>query len=296
MTDMDEEFTVHEISKEDKEEVLELTEDIWEGHDYIPDLIDGWIEEGGFISGKVKGKIVAVAKHTEQSEGVYWLEGLRVHPEHQGKGYGRNMIEGQIDLLEEKGYETLRFLTSQDKEPVKKVVSERGFKVKQSYHYLKLDAEELAEKRGEIESYRENLEGVELEKSAEKVKDFVFSSKEYEEYMGEYLAGWTCKRIDETLLEEEVEKGNCFSIRKDGKIDSLAFHYHYEPFASLSIAFISGSKEGASRLIDHGLVKSIENHHVRYTIKTASDRIASIAEERGIGRSEHEKVLLFEKR
>ncbi|MEF8834598.1 MAG: GNAT family N-acetyltransferase [Candidatus Thermoplasmatota archaeon] len=293
---MTEGFTIKSIDREDKEEVLELTEDIWQGHDYIPDVIDEWIENGGFISGKVDGEMVAVAKHTEQREDVYWLEGLRVHPDHQGKGYGRDMMEEQIDLLEEKGYKALRFLTSQDKSPVKKVVSERGFEVKQSYHFLRLDVDGLMEKKESIERYRENLDGIVKEDRKEKVKDFVFSSEEYEKYEKEFLASWTCKKIDEDLLEKEVEKRNCFTIHEDGDIDALAFFYHYEPFESLSIPFISGSKEGIERLIDYGLVKSIEENFARYSIKTASDKIASIAEERGIERSDHGKVLLFEKR
>ncbi len=293
---MDEKFTIEKIDEDDKEEVLNLTEDIWEGHDYIPDLIDEWIEDGGFISGKVDGEMVALAKHTEQWEDVYWLEGLRVHPEHQGQGYGRDMIEAQIDLLEDKGYEALRFLTSQDKSPVKKVVSERGFEVKQAYHFLRLDEDGLEGKEKNLEKYKDNINGIVEEDSKEEVKDFVFSSEEFEEYKKEFLASWTCKRIDEDLLEREVEKGNCFSIRKDGKIDSLVFFYYYEPFESLSIPFISGSEEGVEQLIDYGLVRSIEENYARYSIKTASERIASIAEDRGIERSDHGKVVLFEKR
>ncbi len=292
---MTDEFTIESIDESDKHDILELTENIWEGHDYIPDLINEWIQEGGFICGKVDNKIVAVAKHTEQSDGIYWLEGLRVHPEHQGQGYGRDMIEAQIDLLEEKGYEALRFLTSQDKSPVKKVVSERGFEVKQAYHFLRLDEKGLEEKEKHLERYKESINGIVEEDRKEEVKDFVFSSEEFEEYKKEFLASWTCKRIDEDLLEKEIEKGNCFSIRKDGKIDSLVFFYYYEPFESLSIPFISGSEEGIERLIDHGLVRSLEEDCARYSIKTASERIASIAEDRGIERSDHGKVLLYVK-
>ncbi len=293
---MAEEFTIESIDRSGREEVLKLTEDIWEGHDYIPDVIDEWIEDGGFIAGRVDCETVAVAKHTEQRDDVYWLEGLRVQPDHQGEGYGREMIEGHIDLLEEKGYEALRFLTTQDKDPVKKVVSEKGFKVKQSYHYLRLDEDGLRGRKEELEKYKDNIDPVIKENSKKEVKDFVFSSVEIEEYKKEFLASWTCKRINEDLLEKEVEKGNCFSIREDGDVDSLAFFYHYEPYESLSIPFISGSKEGLERLIDRGMVRSIEEDRSRYSIKTASEEIASIAEERGIERSDHGKVLLFEKR
>lgn len=289
-------FTIESIDKTDKEEILKLTENIWEGHDYIPDLIDEWIEEGGFICGKVNGKIVALAKHTEQDEGVFWLEGLRVHPQYQGKGYGRKMIEGQIELLEEKGYRTLRFLTGDDRTPVKKVASEKGFEVKQSYRYLYLEEDDLSEIECELEPYEYDMDEVINEDRVRKVKDFVFSSEEYEEYKQEYLASWTCMRMDEDLIEREIERDNCFTIREDGKIDSLSFFYYYEPHESLSIPFISGSEEGIKQLIDYGLLKSIKEDRARYSIKTGSDWIASLAEERGLKRSDNGDVLLFEKR
>lgn len=101
--------------------------------------------EGEFICGRVKGEIVAVAKHTWQRNDVLWLEGLKVHPDHQGKRYARKIVEVQVEYIKEMDHSYVRFFTAADKEPVKKQAEGIGFYVKKEYEYLRFDEEEVEE-------------------------------------------------------------------------------------------------------------------------------------------------------
>lgn len=190
---MSREFTIEKIAKDDKEEVLELSSHIWEGHDYIPDVFDEWVEDGGFYSGKLDGKIIAVDKFTEQENGVIWLEGLRVHPDYQGEGYATKMVNGLRDIVKEYDYSALRFLTTAGKEPVKKMAGDHGFDVKQVYKYLLINEERLEELD------KISLSGIEQanQNELDKIIDFILSSEEYDDNNEQFMAHWTTYDITE---------------------------------------------------------------------------------------------------
>lgn len=284
-------FTVEKIKKDDKEEVIELSSHIWEGHDYIPDVFDDWVEDGGFYCGKLDGKIIAVDKFTMQNNGIIWLEGLRVHPDYQGEGYATKMVEGLMDIVEERDYSALRFLTTAGKEPVKKMAGDHGFEVKQVYKYLLIDEDDLMEFESETSPKIEQADLTETDK----ILDFIYSSEEYKENKKQYMAHWTTYDITENLIKDEIKKGNCYMIKYDGKIDSVIFYYYYEAHDTLSIAYVGGSKEGVLKLMKKGINICTENNYSSFTIKTASERIIDYAKEVGMEPSDHYEILLFEK-
>ena len=284
-------FTVEKIKKDDKEEILELSSHIWEGHDYIPDVFDEWVEDGGFYCGKLDGKIIAVDKLTEQGNGVIWLEGLRVHPDYQSKGYATKMVNGLMDILEELDYSALRFLTTAGKEPVKKMAGDHGFDIKQVYKYLLIDEERL-ERFDKI-----SLSGIEKasQSKLDRIMDFILSSEEYDDNNGQYMAHWTTYDITEELIEDEIGRGNCYLIRDEEKIDSVIFFYYYEAYDTLSIAYVGGNEDGIIKLMEKGINLCKENNYSSFTIKTASDKIIDCAKEVGMEPSDHYEILLFEK-
>ncbi|MFW6176693.1 MAG: GNAT family N-acetyltransferase, partial [Thermoplasmatota archaeon] len=275
----------------DKEEVLELSSHIWEGHDYIPDVFDDWVEAGGFYCGKLDGKIIAVDKFTEQGNGVIWLEGLRVHPDYQGKGYATKMVNGLMDIVEEHDYSTLRFLTTAGKEPVKKMAGDHGFKVMQVYKYLLIDEEGLAEFDVETSP---DVEKASIDKIDE-ILDFIYYSEEYKENEKQYMAHWTTYDITDDLIKMAIENNNCYMIECDDKIEASIFFYYYEPYDSLSIPYVGGTEKSIKKLMETGIDLCIENDYSTYTIKTASDKVINCAKEVGMEPSDHYEILLFEK-
>ncbi len=288
---MSEKFTIEKITRDDKGEILELSSQIWEGHDYIPDVFDDWIEDGGFYCGKLDGKIIAVDKFTKQRNGVIWLEGLRVHPDYQGEGYASRMVNGLMDIVEEHDYSTLRFLTTAGKEPVKKMAYDQGFEIKQVYKYLLIDEEKLGE--------FDKIDLPEIEQSSlnelDEIMDFITTSQEYDDNDEQYMAHWTTYDLTEELIEREISKGNSYLIKNNGMIDSVIFFYYYKAHDTLSIPYVGGSKEGIGELMKKGINICKENNYSSFTIKTASERIIDHSKEIGMEPSDHYEILLFEK-
>jgi len=289
---MSEEFTVEKITHDDKEEVLELSSHIWEGHDYIPGVFDEWVEDGGFYSGKLDGKIIAVDKFTDQGDGVIWLEGLRVHPEYQGKGYATKMVNGLMEKVDELDYSTLRFMTTASKEPVKKMADDRGFDIKQVYKYLLMDKERLSVM---VKNDLPEVERAKVE-DLEEIMDMIYSSDGYRDNKKQYMAHWTTYDITDDLIKEEIEKGNGYTIKEDGDVKAVIFFYYYEAHDALSIPLAVGDKNKIVKLMKKGIYLCLNNDYSSYTIKTASEKIIDCSKKAGMEPSDHYEVLLFEKK
>ncbi len=283
---------IREVRESDREEIEALSEGIWDGWDYIPDMFEAWVEDGGFICGEEDGKIIGLAKHTWHKDGVLWLEGLRVHPDHQCEGYGRKMIKGQIDHIDELDYDVVRFLTSGDKIPVRKVVEDLGFELKKSYDYFYLDEDQLEEMD---QPSKDEFEGVEQEKNTEEVIRFVFSSPEYERNGRLYVEGWTAYDIEEDLIRDRIKRGDCYSITEQGEIKAVMFVYLNEIYDSVSVPFISGEEGDMKKLLNFGLKNAIENGRRTFRVKTASERVVSAAKATGLKRSDHGCSVVYEK-
>lgn len=92
--------------------IREICRDIWEGNDYLLRTIDRWIAEGGVYVGVVEGKLVGLSRILRIAADDWWIEGLRVAPGHQGKGYGRRLHEETMAELRRTVRGTVRFCTA----------------------------------------------------------------------------------------------------------------------------------------------------------------------------------------
>lgn len=280
------------IIPDDKDEVLELTEEIWDGRDYIPDYFDDWVKDEGFICGVKDGEIVGLAKHTWHSDDILWLEGLRVNPDYHGEGYGRAMIEGQVEYINENlNFRVARFLTSGDNTPVKKVVEDIGFDLKQKYDYLRFDDEDLEE---ETPPSEQEVKRVQVEERSEEVIRKVFSSQELDANQGLYMEHWTAYPIDEELIRDRVKHGHCYSVRNEnnGEIEALMFMQVHKEYESLSIAFACGTNEGMKELFKFSLRHCLQEEYERLRLKSASNKVIEAAQEVGFSYSDHHSCTL----
>ncbi|MCD4684821.1 MAG: GNAT family N-acetyltransferase [Anaerolineae bacterium] len=102
---------------------------IWEGHDYLPRVLDEWVtdEAGGFWVATVHDRVIGAIKLTRFAEGEWWMEGLRVDPAYQGLGFGRIMHHFVINQLRQRGAGEVRFSTASLNGAVLQLARETGF-------------------------------------------------------------------------------------------------------------------------------------------------------------------------
>ncbi|HEY9076841.1 MAG TPA: GNAT family N-acetyltransferase [Anaerolineaceae bacterium] len=113
----------------DRNGILEMTRDIWNGHDYVPYVLDEWYaEKEGMLSvALLGGKVIGLSKLSYCGVGQWWLEGLRVHPEFQGRGLASRIFDYTLSQCKRLGGGVVRLFTHQHRWAVHHMCEERGF-------------------------------------------------------------------------------------------------------------------------------------------------------------------------
>ncbi len=119
----------------DKADVLALTRDIWEGNDYVPEVWDEWLAdpEGLLAVAEYGGQVVGLVKLSRKGSGDWWLEGLRVHPQYQGRGIASHMHDYILDSWRRDLGGVIRLATSSKRLPVHRLCQRTGFELVGDY-------------------------------------------------------------------------------------------------------------------------------------------------------------------
>ena len=98
----------------DTSDVMELTSTIWEGGDYVPKTWADWLADtqGLLAVAEYQGRVLGLGKLSRLTEQDWWLEGLRVHPEYEGRGIASQLTHYLIDYWLQYGNGAIRLATS----------------------------------------------------------------------------------------------------------------------------------------------------------------------------------------
>ena len=139
---------IREARPDDRQFIEEIAELTWGGEDYLARVFNGWLGDNFYVL-ELDGKVVGTAKLTTLPCKVGWLEGLRVHPDYRGRGFGRMlhsfMLELGRNLAEEGKIEALEFATYfLNKESISMAES-TGFQVRAKFFVMGAPAGETEE-------------------------------------------------------------------------------------------------------------------------------------------------------
>jgi GNAT superfamily N-acetyltransferase len=107
------ELTIRPVRPADRDRVIEMTKDVWGGHDYIPDVFDRWVADSAsaFQAVEVDGEVVGLQRVRPYAQGLVWYEGLRVATSHRRQGLARAMLTSAIAEAREHGGGEMRLAT-----------------------------------------------------------------------------------------------------------------------------------------------------------------------------------------
>lgn len=107
------ELTLRPVRPADRDRIVEMTKDVWEGRDYIPRVFDRWVSDAGaaFQAAEIEGVVVGVQRLRPYAPGIMWYEGLRVASDHRRQGIARAMLSAAIDEAREQGFHEMRLAT-----------------------------------------------------------------------------------------------------------------------------------------------------------------------------------------
>ncbi|HPT72049.1 MAG TPA: GNAT family N-acetyltransferase [Candidatus Cloacimonadota bacterium] len=78
--------------------IQEISDLTWDGDDYLGRIAKQWIQDGHFYIAEYKGKVVGTDKITLLPNRIAWLEGLRVHPDFQKHGIGKQLSSHAMNV------------------------------------------------------------------------------------------------------------------------------------------------------------------------------------------------------
>jgi ribosomal protein S18 acetylase RimI-like enzyme len=125
------EAIVRKVRPSDREDVLEISSRVWNGHDYLPLVFDEWLgnPKCHTYGLEVDGRIVAVANlRLIDGNKTGWMEGLRVHSDHRRRGYADMLTRRLVQLGEELRVQRLRYTTGSNTKASVKLAKKAGFK------------------------------------------------------------------------------------------------------------------------------------------------------------------------
>lgn len=164
------ELVVRSAEARDMADLSAISRCTWEGHDYLERVADRWLADPGFIVGELDGRVVACGRIARLPGDVAWLEGLRVHPDFRGRGFGRVMSERLLSkalkLMSEGFFTSIEFSTYVHNVRSRAIAEQQGFSIVELFHVLYLerpsgpapgvDVVSTCLRRGDLDIYSEH--------------------------------------------------------------------------------------------------------------------------------------------
>lgn len=139
------EDTVHLrlATEADRSRIVEISSQIWDGHDYVPELLDEWLAdaEGDVICAVLDGRVVGFARRTWLAPGLAWFEGIRTDPAHRGRGIGRAITEYLVDRARAAGAIRIILSTYIDNKASIHIIESYGFERVATFVYRERPAD-----------------------------------------------------------------------------------------------------------------------------------------------------------
>lgn len=137
-------YKIRDIRRSDETRIREISKDVWEGHDYVPDVFSEWAEDnaGVFIGIEVQDRLAGIARLSRFSDQVGWCEGLRVAEEFRGLKLAHILTEEIIKRARRKGLTLLNLSTHVKNEESIHIIEKYGFKLDGRFEILRFKFEE----------------------------------------------------------------------------------------------------------------------------------------------------------
>jgi len=102
----------------------------FEWGDYVPDAIAGWIDDPDGIAmvAAIDGETVGVAHTMLLTPTEAWAHGVRIHPDHRGRGIAGVLAESLMQWARDAGARVVRLLIEDDNTASARQVDKGGFR------------------------------------------------------------------------------------------------------------------------------------------------------------------------
>jgi len=218
-------FEVKLASHEDMAEALRVERETMGDYVYLEDAWHYFSTlQGGLISVSHEGKMVGIGRFSVLPDGSGWLETLRVVPEYQRKGVGREIYKKYLELARENGCPSMAMFTGAENVASSALAEVFGLRTAARHRGYHLTNLEGGAPHGFVH--------VGWQRAAELILPM---REEYRDYM---TFNHTFHRINEANARQFAAEGKVFEDPESGSfiVCGARFQHH----AALHIAMMGG--------------------------------------------------------
>lgn len=243
------EITLRPLEEKDRLAVLNISAEVWEGTDYVPNVLDQWLkQEKGVALGLFdKLGLQGFAKLSFINETTAWMEGIRVAKASRGKGYGKILTDALVEIARKKACTKCQLSSFIENYESLQIIKKKGFVEKWAYKYMEFDAGSIDFEYVEkiLLAYRircvKKVEGADFDALVAHLKE----AEGTQNKGGYWSFDWTFKAVDENLVKALLEVGGLYAIEtEDAKVMAYFGLSRLEtkgPYQTLH--FVSSQKE-----------------------------------------------------
>jgi GNAT superfamily N-acetyltransferase len=194
--------------RKDSDEVMELCSHIWDGDDYIPMVWEDWLADPDGMLGvaEMSGRVVGIFKLTKFKEMEWYMEGLRVHPDVQGRGIAAHIHEYVVETWHRMGSGIIRLTTGSYNIKVHQICERTGFK--RIAEFIPYRASCLFEGEHQFEPLKSN--------EAQRAMDFISGNPLHDLSWRLVNLGWVYADPQPKHIQEAIAEGHAWWW-KDGE-------------------------------------------------------------------------------
>lgn len=241
-------ITLRKAAVGDKPRIAEISAQIWEGDDYVPEVLHDWLSDsnGELVVAIDDGMIISFAHRSYLLEGYAWFQGARTDPLYRNKGASQKIFHHFLDAVREEKAELIGLSTYIENRSSIHIIEKNGFQKVASFVRLEARSDEL--KRGQAHLFSRAREI-----SADLAIPYIADSQAMHVANGRFCHGWEFypfHRDPRRIIAGEKLLG----IEEKGKLLGLiCLKREANPKNGIFIDFADGRKDVLEDLLRHAL-------------------------------------------
>lgn len=279
-----------ELTREDIPAIKDISRDIWDGDDYIPYVIDKWLQDKnsmnyGTFKDKNKTELIGFGRVKLFDNDLAWLEGGRIKVSYQGKGIGKLQLGYAVEYAANIGVKVAQYDTASDNFASISLAKFYGFKHKKCMDLVMVNSDEIQINK-KIFPAAENLTAKDVKKIYNK---FDIGQGD------EICIGWSYIPIKYITNEH-----GSWIYNKDAILQKIKFgesNDHELPSEKEIWMSVYGKPKAASELIQYTIQEELESKETINFEVFCRAEVVDLIKEMGFKYPEDERlgVILFEK-
>ncbi len=126
---------------DDKSRIAEISSQIWEGGDYVPEVLDAWLadENGEVIVAIDDGVLISFARRTYLLPGYAWFQGARTDPLYRNRGASQKISRYFLEAVRSEGADLIGLSTYVENHSSIHIIEKSGFEKVASFVHLEAE-------------------------------------------------------------------------------------------------------------------------------------------------------------